>query len=76
MKTHGGKRQGAGRPPAPVFLKKRMVSIRLPEWLILWMDAQTETNRAALIEDALKEAHGIEPPKNSPIATSTNGETS
>jgi len=56
----GGKRQGAGRPPAPYELKKRMVSIRLPEWLIKWMDDQPE-NRAVLIEDALKKVHGIKP---------------
>ena len=58
----GGKRQGAGRPLVPAELKKRMVSIRLPEWLIQWMDEQPETNRAVLIENALKEIHGIEPP--------------
>jgi len=58
----GGKREGAGRPPAPVELKKRMVSIRLPEWLIIWMDDQPETNRAILIEEALQKIHGISPP--------------
>jgi hypothetical protein len=58
----GGKRQGAGRPPIPVRLKKRMVSIRLPEWLLSWMDEQADTNRAELIETALKEKHGIKPP--------------
>ena len=60
----GGKRQGAGRPPAPVELKKRMVSIRLPEWLIQWMYEQPETNRAVLIEEALKKVHSIEPPSD------------
>jgi hypothetical protein len=63
MKNKGGKRQGAGRPPAPAELKKRMVSIRLPEWLIQWMDEQPETNRAVLIEGALKKMHGIQPPE-------------
>ena len=61
---HGGKRQGAGRPPVPAELKKRMVSIRLPEWLLNWMDIQHETNRAELIEDALKKVHGIDPPSD------------
>ena len=60
--NRGGKRQGAGRPPAPAELKKRMVSIRLPEWLIQWMDEQPKTNRAVLIEEALKKVHNIEPP--------------
>lgn len=58
----GGKRPGAGRPPAPKELKKRMVSIRLPGWLINWMDEQPDTNRALLIESALKKTHGIDPP--------------
>lgn len=60
----GGKRDRAGRPPAPVELKKRMVSIRLPEWLIQWMDDQQNTNRAVLIEEALKKVHNIEPQKD------------
>jgi hypothetical protein len=64
MSKQGGKRQGAGRPPAPAELKKRMVSIRLPEWLLNWMDDQPETNRAVLIEDALKKVHGIDPPNH------------
>lgn len=58
----GGKREGAGRPPAPHLLKKRMVSIRLPEWLILWMDEQPGTNRAVLIETALSKLHNLKPP--------------
>jgi len=53
----------AGRPPAQTELKKRMVSIRLPEWLLVWMDEQPETNRAILIEDALKQVHRINPSK-------------
>lgn len=55
------KRQGAGRPPAPADLKKRMISIRLPEWLLNWMDEQPGTNRAVLIEDALKKVYRIKP---------------
>jgi len=62
--SHGGKRTGAGRPPASVELKKRMISIRLPGWLLTWMDSQKNTNRAVLIEDALKKVHEIEPPHN------------
>jgi hypothetical protein len=64
IKNHSGKRKGVGRPPAPVELKKRMISIRLPEWLLQWMDNQPETNRAVLIEHALKTVHGIKPPNN------------
>lgn len=58
----GGKRHGAGRPSAPENLKKRMISIRLPEWLLIWMDEQPDTNRAVLIEEAMIKANNIEPP--------------
>lgn len=61
-KMHGGKRQGAGRPTASAELKKRMISIRLPEWLLNWMDEQPDTNRALLIESALKNVHKIKSP--------------
>jgi len=57
----GGKRQGAGRPTAPPRLKKRMISVRLPEWLLAWLSQQTES-QAVLIEDALKEKHRLKPP--------------
>ncbi|MDY0300264.1 MAG: hypothetical protein RBQ99_01630 [Trichlorobacter sp.] len=60
----GGKREGAGRKPAHPLLKKRLVSIRLPEWLLNWMDEQPDTNRAVLIEHALKKVHQIEPPSD------------
>jgi len=59
----GGKREGAGRPPMPALLKKRMVSIRLPEWLIQWMDEQPNTNRAILIENSLSDQHRLKAPK-------------
>jgi len=49
-----GKGRGVGRPPSPAHLKKRLISIRLPEWLILWMDEQPGKNRALLIEEAIK----------------------
>ena len=58
----GGKREGAGRPRSPKMLKKRPVSIRLPEWLIQWMDNQPGTNRAVLIEESLQKLHKIKPP--------------
>ena len=58
----GGKREGAGRPPAPPMLKKEPISLKLPRWLIDWMDAQPES-RAVLIEEALSKAHKLRPPK-------------
>ena len=59
----GGKRQGAGRPPAPAELKKESIHIKLPRWLLDWMSEQPQS-RAVLIEDALKKVHGIEPPSD------------
>ena len=52
-----------GRPVAHPLLKKRMIAIRLPEWVIKWMDAQPDTNRAILIEDAMKKIHKINSPE-------------
>jgi len=52
-----------GRPVAHSLLKKRMIAIRLPEWLIKWMDDQPGTNRAILIEEAIQKIHKIHPPK-------------
>lgn len=57
----GGAREGAGRKPAPPMLKKEPISLKLPRWLIEWMDDQPES-RAVLIEDALKRRHKIKPP--------------
>ena len=57
----GGKREGAGRPPAPPMLKKEPISVKLPKWLIEWMDSQPES-RAVLIEDAICKRHKIKPP--------------
>ena len=57
----GGARQGAGRKPAPPMLKKEPVSLKLPRWLIEWMDSQPES-RAVLIEVALCKQHKLKPP--------------
>jgi hypothetical protein len=56
----GGKREGAGRPPAPPELKKVPVGLKLPYWLIEWMRARPES-MAVLIEDALKHRHKLKP---------------
>ncbi len=57
----GGKREGAGRPPAPPMLKKEPISVKLQKWLIEWMDAQPES-RAVLIEESICKRHKIKPP--------------
>ena len=56
-----GKREGAGRKPSPPNLKKNMVSVKLPQWLIDWT-AEQEESRAVLIEDALKNVHKLKEP--------------
>lgn len=57
----GGKREGSGRKPSPPALKKEPISVKLPKWLLEWMDTQPES-RAVLIEDALKRWYKIKPP--------------
>jgi hypothetical protein len=60
-KKKGGKREGAGRKPSPPALLKIPVSIKLPRWLVEWMDAQ-HLSRAVLIEEALQKQYKIDPP--------------
>jgi hypothetical protein len=57
----GGPREGAGRKPSPANLKKNMISIKLPQWLLDWMAEQNES-RAVLIEEALKKVHKLKEP--------------
>lgn len=58
----GGSREGAGAPKKPPALKKEPINVKLPKWLIEWMDGQPES-RAVLIEDALKRRHKLKPPE-------------
>ena len=58
----GGSREGAGAPKKPPELKKEPISLKLPRWLIDWMDDQPES-RAVLIEEALKRRHKLKPPE-------------
>lgn len=51
-----------GRPPAPPQLQRVNVPLRLPRWLVEWIDQQ-EATRAELIEAALLKAHKLRPPK-------------
>lgn len=61
MNKKGGRRDGAGRKPLPPELLKVPISIKLPRWMIEWMDKQP-ASRAVLIEDALQMQHKISPP--------------
>lgn len=54
--------KGAGRKPAPPLLKKIPVGLKLPRWLVEWMQAQPES-QAVLIEDSLKRRHKLKPPE-------------
>ena len=58
----GGTRLGSGRKPVDPALKKVPISIKLPKWLIDWMDEQEES-RPKLIEEALQHMNQLEPPK-------------
>jgi hypothetical protein len=57
----GGKREGAGRKPTHPLLKKEMISIKLPRWLIDRLSEET-ASRAVMIETALRNQHGWTPP--------------
>ena len=57
----GGKREGAGRKPSHPLLKKEMISLKLPHWLIGRLNGEPES-RAVLIEAALNEKFGWTPP--------------
>ena len=41
-----------GRPPAAPGARRVNVPVRLPEWLVAWIDSKG-TTRAQVIEDAL-----------------------
>jgi hypothetical protein len=56
----GGRRKGAGRPALPDNTRKAGVYIKLPPWLIAWMDSQKES-RAVLIEKAIRETYKVDP---------------
>lgn len=59
--VRGGKRSGAGRKPAPELLRKEPIGLKLPRWLIDWLDTRSES-RAVLIEEALRRQHKLKPP--------------
>jgi len=58
----GGKREGSGRKPSPPELLKVPISLKLPRWLIEWMNTQPGS-RAVLIEEAMKRQYKIKPPE-------------
>lgn len=50
-----------GRPPAPPQMQRVNVPLRLPRWLVEWIDQQDGT-RADVIEAALLKAHKLRQP--------------
>lgn len=58
----GGAREGAGRKPAAPALVRGAVPLRLPAWLVEWIDAQDGT-RADVIEAAILKAHKLKAPR-------------
>lgn len=60
----GGKREGAGRKPAPEHLKKVPYNTKLPRWLRDWLtDPSREASGPVLIEEAIRKAHKLRPPE-------------
>lgn len=49
-------------PFKPKELVKVPFNCRLPQWLVTWLREQEDSSQAVLIEDALCEKHGLEPP--------------
>ena len=58
----GGAREGAGRRPADPGLVRVAVPLRLPTWMVEWIDAHGGT-RADVIEAALLKAHKLKAPR-------------
>lgn len=50
-----------GRPETPPHLRTKVVSLRLPQWVIDWMDAHEET-QGHLMREAVIEYYGLRPP--------------
>ena len=61
----GGRREGAGRKPAPAHLKKVPYNTKQPQWLKDWLtDSERRKSGPVLIEIALREAYKLEPPES------------
>ena len=59
--TRGGKRVGAGRKKTPIHLKRMRYTVRLPNWLITWLQSQSQS-QGKLVEKALLETYNLTPP--------------
>ena len=61
IKTRGGKRKGAGRKPAPEALRKKNITVRIPIWLVNWLDQQGYPY-SDVIEFTLKRYYNLKQP--------------
>jgi len=59
---HGGKRIGSGRKKAPDHLRRELVTIRLPKWMILQLKSEGEIG--CIIEYQLLKAKFIHQPND------------
>lgn len=65
--TAGGKREGAGRKRTPEHLRKVPFNTKIPQWLRDWLlDPEREKSGPVLIEEALRQVHGLVPPEAKP----------
>ncbi len=62
MKIAGIDKRPVGRPKKAPELKKKMVSVRLPQWMLDWMNEHYLSN-TYLIESAIKKTYKIKPEK-------------
>ena len=53
-----------GRPPVAPHLTRAQVTIRLPQWMVDWMDEQASTDRTSLIEGAMLKRYKLKAPKS------------
>lgn len=51
----------AGAPRKPPAVVKVQVGLKLPRWLLAWLRKQ-DRSMAVVIEEALRDKHGIKPP--------------
>lgn len=61
MSNQGGKREGAGRPPALDAEKMRTVSVRMPQWMIDELD-KLDGDRSFMMRYAVTKTFQLKPP--------------
>lgn len=62
MNNRGGKRKGAGRKALPEHLKKQPCPLKLPRWVIDYLNGLPDS-RAVAIEKALIKTYNLKEPR-------------